>query len=359
MSEPIEPKHEGLQSQHVFIDTQAFRQRGHNLTVEPFSALGQRIADQHLILHLSDITLREVERQIGEMALEAASVFRQTSRQLESWRHKAAGADLPQFKPPSAEVLSQAAWSAFRQRAVVDWRAVVHEALKASTALVFDRYFQRKAPFDRDSKEFPDAFVLAALEDWCERWDEKMYVLSADAAVQRAAEASPYLIPIKRLEEVLALVTEAQSPEAAELAESFLGSEHVRSVLSGELEAQIDRLGLNYSGDRYPEGHALAARVLREPEISKYTVLSRQGGKLKLLIEYDVTLDIDLVYEDRSNAFYDRDDDTWFGAETAETQIVNDVKVKLLVDADTEAGDGSIDLVSDTVTVAEGFEPST
>jgi hypothetical protein len=223
---------------------------------------------------------------------------------------------------------------------------------------VFDRYFARQAPFDKDSKEFPDAFVLAALEAWCAKAKEKMYVVSADAAFLRAAEASPHLLPLKRLEDLLALVTEAQSPEAARLAESLLTSEHIQSALAAAVEEQIDHLSLRYSGDRYAEGRALGASVLKDPRISKFTVLSRQGSLLKLLIEFDVTLDVTIVYEDRSAAIYDRQEDEWFGAETAETQIVNDVKVKVLVDVDAVSGEGTAELVGDTVTVAEAYDNS-
>ncbi|CAN5156079.1 hypothetical protein BH10PSE4_BH10PSE4_46700 [soil metagenome] len=358
MADDSEPKLEGLQSQHVFIDTQAYRQRGHNLTVEPFLALGERIAEKDLVLHVADITLREIERQIGEMAVESATTFKQASRLLESWRHRTAGATLPKFSPPAADDLGRAAWRAFRGRALDDWQAVVHDALKMPAALVFDRYFDRQAPFDKDSKEFPDAFVLAALEAWCAKAGEKMYVVSADAAFLRAAEASDHLLPLRRLEDLLAIVTEAQSPEAAQLAQSLLTSEHVRSALAKTVETQIDRLGLYYSGDRYAEGQAVGAQVLKDPEIAKFTVLSRQGSVLKLLIEFDVTLVVELVYEDRSDAFYDREEDAWFGAETAETQVVNDVKVKLLVDVDAVSGEGTAELVADTVTVAETYDTS-
>ena len=70
-----------------------------------------------------------------------------------------------------------------------------------------------QAPFDtEDSKEFPDAFALLALENWCADMQERIYVVSKDKAVLRAAAVSDHMIGIENLDRLLALVASAEGP---------------------------------------------------------------------------------------------------------------------------------------------------
>jgi hypothetical protein len=55
------------------------------------------------------------------------------------------------------------------------WNPVVHEALSIRPVEIFDAYFRRDPPFDKpESKEFPDAFVIATLDRWCEQQRQQM-----------------------------------------------------------------------------------------------------------------------------------------------------------------------------------------
>src|SRR5206468_1659507 len=72
-----------------------------------------------------------------------------------------------------------------------------------SIAAVFEKYFARKAPFGDAKKksEFPDAFVVAALRDWCEKEKTKMFVVSDDPDMEAACGVDGFLIDVKTLEE--------------------------------------------------------------------------------------------------------------------------------------------------------------
>lgn len=65
----------------------------------------------------------------------------------------------------------------------------------------------KKPPFGETKKkdEFPDAFVLAALEGWCEKNNERIYVASTDPDLKLFCETNQNLFYIKRLVNSLTL----------------------------------------------------------------------------------------------------------------------------------------------------------
>ena len=47
---------------------------------------------------------------------------------------------------------------------------------------------------------------------------------------------------------------------------------------------------------------------------------------------------VEVQYEDRDEAIYDREDDRWFGAETASTEVDDEIDVEILVEVERETG---------------------
>ena len=126
---------------------------------------------------------REVEAQIEELAEAgqgAASAFRAKATRL-------SGVPLPPevrawfdtaYDPAHvARHLTEAFHTFLRAARVVDV-PLNH----TDTAAVFGAYFDRRPPFGDGKKksEFPDAFIVAALDGWCREHREQMYVVSAD-----------------------------------------------------------------------------------------------------------------------------------------------------------------------------------
>ena len=73
--------------------------------------------------------------------------------------------------------------------------AEVHRALAVPPGVIFDAYFNRKPPFDIEgSKEFPDAFVLEALRQWSRQHEDRIYVVTRDKAMNRAASSDDCLL---------------------------------------------------------------------------------------------------------------------------------------------------------------------
>ena len=75
-------------------------------------------------------------------------------------------------------------------------KAEILLAMKVDAATVFQKYFQKKPPFGPGKKkeEFPDAFVLTSIEDWCSWKNQKIYVVSTDGDMQSGCGDNGHLL---------------------------------------------------------------------------------------------------------------------------------------------------------------------
>jgi len=314
-----------LVTHHVFLDTQVYRAHAHNPDSPMLLALRDQIAADRLILHITDITLAEVERQLGEFAGEAAAAMKKARRQFGGWKKR-----LPKTvkgDPPSFDqaVVAEAAFKQFRKRAQDDWRVVDHAATAVAAVSIFRDYFQRKPPFEHQgSKEFPDAFVVRSLEEWCKQNDEQMYVIGADKAMAAAVQKSAVLLHMQSLPELLQSVAATESPDIIDEAKGLLGKSEVRSTLQNEIEGKIDELIPIYVGGDLADGEVSGHELNGEIEIDDFKVLAASDQDISVLLRVTVPLKVTIDYEDRSSAIYDKEDDMYFGAEAAEAEIEED-----------------------------------
>lgn len=293
----------GLVTRHVFLDTAIYRSYGHDLTRPPLAALGGHLSNEFLILHITDITLSEIERQLNEDAKKTAAEVTKIRRSLERWNSLAPRAVGACPDVVDAGALANAAFTQFRHTIYGEWNAQTHAALDLPAAPVFERYFGRQSPFDEDksSKEFPDAFVVAALTQHCKKEKSSMYIVTPDLAMQRAARDSGVLIPIGSLEDLLQIAAAAETPEVIERVKRILDSPEFLLEIEKAIKDQIGNLGLIYVGD-LDDGEATGAEVAGEPDIEDFSVLSASPERISVFIVARVPLLVDVTYEDLSSA---------------------------------------------------------
>jgi hypothetical protein len=218
----------------------------------------------------------------------------------------------------------------------VDWQAIEHDALALRAEPVFNRYFQRQPPFDdAKSKEFPDAFVIAALVDWCATTSSTMYVVTRDKAMQRAAEASGLLFPVSELAELLEIATAAETPEIVDLVRRLLASPESVEPIYDFIRDQIGWLGTVYVGQLL-DGEAHEVEVIDGPQFEVGYVLSASSTTVSLLLRVKVPLMVQVSYDDVSGASYDREESVYIGAERLDTEFEDEQVIRLAVTVDRE-----------------------
>ena len=341
----------------MFLDTQVYRGFGHNPANPALKILKGHVEAHRLVLHTSDITLLEVRRQIRELAASRHQELAKLEKELNRWRRSAV-----RWAPSAAVTfdpnrLAEELFAQFSAFLVVECGAQNHSALNVSPATVFKRYFAREAPFDgHDSKEFPDGFVLEALGSWCATRQERMYVVTEDRAMGRAVEASDGLIFIRDVHELLARVGADFGVKGEEAADQALHSSDFDQSFEVALDEQMGEVIFLYVGD-LAEGEAYQGSLSQVNAVTGWSVVWLGDERVSLILDVTARVSVEVQYEDRSDAIYDKEDDVWFGAETASIDVENDVEFEVFVDL--EQGSGLVRecrILNNEVAIAEVYE---
>ena len=329
-----EVSREPLRTREVFLDTEAFRRLGFDTAKPSIQALLGHIAEDRLQLHLADITAKEIERQIAAAAQQAMEEIRRASATIEKWRKRAPQALGPAKKPPKPIDADAVARESFGQflRSIAPY--VLHHATRQNAEGIFRAYFNREPPFDGEDgksvKEFPDAFVITALEQWCVENEAHIYVVTNDRAMLRAATARERLIPVETLESLLQIVTVEHAPDVIETVDTILDQAAFVDQLESAIDRVIDQLEVTYAGDLY-DGEASDPVRVGAPTVTERTVISAFEKGFGVIVEIDIDVLVQVNYEDISMASYDKEDGVYFGAEHATENVEEQVSLRMFI----------------------------
>ena len=323
--------------------------------------LGDYVADGIFLLHTTDVTLREVRRQIGDMEREIMNSANEVSKRLRIWntRYRSDQHHLPVPDPLSEPSDPSRAYLDFERTLCHDWDAQKHRTADLSVGLVLDQYFERRGLFEKESsKEFPDAIVLLVLQKWCLQTQECIYIVSRDKAVQSAAARSDWFISVDSLECLLSLVAEARSSDVAKVISNAIKEPSLVKNLEDSLSDQIAELGGVYDGER-EDGEVLGMELVELVEIKDVTVV-RVGEALDAcVVDARMLITAEISYTDVSDAIWDSEDGRYYGAESVDTEIQDTVGAKIFVEMKRDGDDitlVSAQFVTVDLTISDDFD---
>ena len=324
----------GLGTRHVFLDTEVFRANQHDLHSNIMRVLARYIEDGIFVLHTTDVTLREVSRQIEAMEAELTTKANKVFNELSRWnnRYRSDRHHLPVPDPLSEPAQPNRAYSDFERILRYDWHSQEHRASEMVIGPVLERYFDRQPPFDtKGGKEFPDAFALLPLQNWCTRTEERVYVVSKDKAMQRAADDCDCLIAIDDLESLFALVAAAQDHDFAETVSDALEEAPLRDQLRDTLSENIGWVGALYDGDKY-DAEVSSMEVIELDEIENVALLRVDQDQASCLVHAKLLISAEIDYEDVSEAMWDNEDKRYMFAESVSANIQDSISTKVFVE---------------------------
>jgi hypothetical protein len=220
---------------------------------------------------------------------------------------------------------------------------------------VFDAYFRREPPFDKpDSKEFPDAFVVAALDNWCQQNHQRMYVITKDKAMLRAVGQTKTLLPLPSLEEYLALLID--DPKVIEKVERIFDSSAWETVEESVRE-QLVHLGTTYSGDLH-DGEVIDHEPGNGPvELMEFNVISASDEEIEVVAKAKAAIVFEVQYLDTSSAWWDSEDKEFIGGdkEVQKFEVEMTLSVLIIIDPQEE-NIVEVDLLTRHVYVQEPYE---
>jgi hypothetical protein len=330
MTKPLRNPTEPLRTRHVFLDTEVYRRAGFNISNTPFALLAKQIEDGRVVLHVTDITLAEIQRQLGEstlvMAAEAKRLLRDFNRIAQL-----TGEGNVTVRDVDGSTLAEKAWAGFVDVLVKRFRSHSVLALKVPARIVFDRYFAGSPPFDhRGSKEFPDAFVVEALARYCNSNEISMYVVSGDAALRRAAGEHDRLLPLETLEDVLAAATAEGGGDFEAIVDKIFAAPGFDEQLIEAIETELDFVDFVYYGS-LSDVSVLGAKLDEIVSVDGYDVAAFDDTKIGLILHANSILVARLRYVDETE-LRDKDDD--ITPTELETWVHTHARLKIYVSID-------------------------
>lgn len=211
-------------TRNVFLDTSALLNENFAVKSTPFKSLVSLCRLGKAALKLTDITIREIESNVQKCLNEANKALREKTRHTRILRNFDQDHFEALFRPLKEDRLC----SSLMKSLDADFDAARAEIIPATTIspeVIFDKYFAKQPPFGpakKKEEEFPDAFILAALERWCADKKQQMYVVSSDGDMQSGCSERGSLLHLKSIAEFVDLVLRAEEDEANFLAQFFV-----------------------------------------------------------------------------------------------------------------------------------------
>lgn len=325
-----------LETRHVFLDTEVYHKLKHNVANAALKLLSRHVADHIIALHVTDIMLSEIKRQIAEDIDQSRAALARVEKDLRRWRFTDGTIGVtPKLTGSTASALFDALASFLMN----ECRANNHQAMAYPAADVFADYFDRQPPFDKGKKEFPDAFMVKTLDAWCAAHGEYMYVVTQDKAMQRYVKASPRLLLLPNLDAVLAAArATSKTDDGAEvIADELLNAHNFDINLNRAIDSHVDELVVDYAGD-LSEGEVTSVSFEGVIQFVDYQIVAKTNKRLSLLLNIDAEITASVAYEDRHLAMYDREDDQWIGAERETTEVKDGIALEMFVEIEITSG---------------------
>ena len=267
-------------TRNVFVDTSAFVNENFAVKSTAFKSLLSLCRLGKAALKVTDVTVLEVESNVQKCLNGAAKALQGKTRDTRILRNFDHGNFNVLFSPLDEEHLCSSLMRSLRQ----DFngaKAEIIPAMDIGAAVIFDKYFKKKPPFGpaKKKEEFPDAFVLTALEKWCEDKKQKMYVVSSDGDMESGCGNRGPLIHLKSIAEFVDMVLRAEDDEADFLAQFFI--DNPKQIIEAVTREFEDRYV--YLHDEDGDGEASVSSV----DLGTTSVVS--------LKENEVVLELDAV----------------------------------------------------------------
>src|SRR6185369_12915940 len=291
-----------LETRNVFIDTSVFIEQNYGFHGSVFQNLIRLCSKEQAKLFVTDITSREVVAHIEEdvsKACQAAAKFQRDARILRNLPNPEYVSLFEKIDPHSttAELILQ--FKTFLQGASAKTLSTSGVSIEA----VFNAYFYRKPPFGKGKKkdEFPDAFALHSLENWCEARNERMYVVSVDGDMPKHCAESKNLIHLQKLAEFINVV---------ELHDEVLAPS-VDALIEDNASAIDDAITKEFTNQGFwiddQEGDVNGVEVTHIERLDRL-ILEIDQNSAVVQVDSGITFEADITYDDLDTASYDSED---------------------------------------------------
>jgi len=182
--------------------------------------------------------------------------------------------------------------------------------------IVFSKYFNKELPFSEGIKknEFPDAFALVTVEEWCKRNKKTCIVFAKDNDIIKYKSDLIHFVDYEKY-----LSTKLEEVETLKQRNQRLA--HVKNLFNNDKEDIIsevkdwifyelddERTYLKYTN--YHEIHNIEIGEI-EVEIEDFQITSISDSAITLECITDIAYFVEITYDDENDAMYDDEEKVW------------------------------------------------
>jgi hypothetical protein len=183
-----------------------------------------------------------------------------------------------------------------------------------------------------------------------------MYVVTADAAARRAAGETGVLIPVKGLQELLAIATEAETPELTSAIDEVIERQEFKDELQEYINKNFSWLGTIYSGD-YIDGEIIDTEVADDVEVLKFSIISADEDTVGTILSVRVPVEVTFLFIDEGASWYDGEAGEWHYDDKAVGTFEDNPTIRVYVEFDRDdMSISEINILTIDVYLSEPYE---
>lgn len=310
----------------VFIDTSIYICENFFDPKNRISELGRLAAAGHISLVSTEITNREVEMHFKEEASAPFKDFRNHYKVLKGI--KAFNNFFDKGYRKKVENMAVKTCQKFREQAQVH---TIDYSYCKDVADIFDKYFKINKPFGEGGKrkEFPDAFTLQMLEEYCKRSGiKKVIVLSEDKDIK--LYKSKVLEPTDYREYLTRKLAEAKTLEMIRRAINY-NKDRLCKDVEEYLTEELDDTR-NYDGQFNTEEISdVSVEYCAVKMDDDFSVVSEDNGTYAIELHMSCVCEVKCSFLSLDYATYDREDGRWYGGEWESETLKGDSYFDIIV----------------------------
>lgn len=298
-----------LETSKIFIDTQVFIAANFQFSSGRLKKLSELNKKDKITIFLTDITIREIVANIEETVEELNNYVKKFQSQAKLLRKIPVYDAIFNFDKNVVLEDVKGEFKKFIELGIHSYNSnpiysvTIIPVKNVSIESIFDKYFNQQPPFGEGKKkaEFPDAFIIAALEQWCEDNKEFMYVISNDSDMKNACLLSRYLIPLATLDELFDLIN-AEDEYISSIAHSWFtnNKKEIEQKIIDNFENEI------FSLEDY-EGEVDNIRV-KNIILSNENLIEIEDEALSFTVQAKISYLANVTYPDPDMTYYDKED---------------------------------------------------